>query len=196
MGPHGRLGSAAKAIHFAGETGAEAIVQVGMAFGIDPVAQKLGDVLVSSALIPYDNRDMLPSPDPPGYRADYSKALHERARGQLLELFSEEARREQPFGVHVGTILSGAARIHCAAFRDELARSVLPGDRPLIGGEMEGVGLLAASAGADDPIWCVVKGISDFADEGRDAVISESRPVACLNAARFVVSALVSRAGG
>ncbi len=54
---------------------------------------------------------------------------------------------------------------------------------------MEGVGLLAASLTADDPIWCVVKGISDFADEGRDAMIQEHRRIACRNAAEFILSA-------
>jgi hypothetical protein len=29
---------------------------------------------------------------------------------------------------------------------------------------MEGMGLLAASETWGDPVWCVVKGISDFAD--------------------------------
>ncbi len=43
---------------------------------------------------------------------------------------------------------------------------------------MEGVSLLAASATPDNPIWCVVKGISDFADEERDAVIQLNRPLA------------------
>jgi len=57
---------------------------------------------------------------------------------------------------------------------------------------MEGVGLLAASRETDHPIWCIVKGISDFADENRDAVIKDSRPIACRNAAEFVLSALVN----
>jgi adenosylhomocysteine nucleosidase len=61
---------------------------------------------------------------------------------------------------------------------------------------MEGVGLLAASLTADDPIWCVVKGISDFADENRDAVIDEFRPIACRNAAEFVLAALTNDARG
>ena len=68
------------------------------------------------------------------------------------------------------------------------------GDDPIVGGEMEGVGLLAASLKADDPIWCVVKGISDFADENRDAEIVIGRPRACRNAATFVLSALVNDA--
>jgi adenosylhomocysteine nucleosidase len=55
---------------------------------------------------------------------------------------------------------------------------------------MEGVGLLAASSAVDDPIWCVVKGVSDFADEDRNRVIGENRPIACRNAAEFVLSSL------
>jgi adenosylhomocysteine nucleosidase len=54
---------------------------------------------------------------------------------------------------------------------------------------MEAVGLLGA---ADEPIWCVVKGIVDFADEDRDAVFKQNRPLACHNAAEFVLSALVN----
>jgi adenosylhomocysteine nucleosidase len=56
--------------------------------------------------------------------------------------------------------------------------------------------LLAASVASDDPIWCVVKGISDFADEDRDAVIEEGRLLACRNSAELVLSALENDARG
>jgi nucleoside phosphorylase len=80
-------------------------------------------------------------------------------------------------------------------YRDELAQSVPGnGEEQIVGGEMEGVGLLAASVNPDDPIWCVVKGISDFADENRDAVIRTNRPIACLNAATFVLAAFANDA--
>lgn len=87
-------------------------------------------------------------------------------------------------------ILSGGSRIRCAGFRDELVRGVPVGEKPVAGGEMEGVGLLAASSAVDEPIWCIVKGISDFADKDRDSVIREGREPACRNAAEFVLSAL------
>jgi adenosylhomocysteine nucleosidase len=203
MGAHGRLGSAANAIRFRQATGARGIVQLGMAFGIDPRFQTAGDVLVSSSLIPYDNRTIKAAPpsrlqrllrlEPPPYIVDYSGANRQPARSSLVELFErEKARRGHPFGVHVGAILSGAARIQSQRFRDELARGIPADGDPMVGGEMEGVGLLAASLAADDPIWCVVKGISDFADERRDAVIEEYRPLACRNAAEFVLSALTN----
>jgi nucleoside phosphorylase len=197
MGSIGRLGSAAEGIRFQEATGAQGIVQIGMAFGIDPQHQKPGDVLVSTSLIPYDNRDIRPDPgDPDRYIVEYQEANRQPARSSLVELFRRERKRgAHPFVNYFGAMLSGAARIHSGIYRDELVRSVPAGDDPIIGGEMEGVGLLAASTAPNDPIWCVVKGISDFADENRDAVIKENRPIACRNAAQFVLSALENDAG-
>jgi adenosylhomocysteine nucleosidase len=198
MGSIGLLGSAARGMRFRVATGAQGIVQLGMAFGIDPRNQKPGDVLVSTSIIPYDNRDVKPAPNGrEGYVVEYPQANREPARPELVELFRRERRRGgHPFRVHLGAMLSGAARIHSRSFRDELVRSVPGGDDPIVGGEMEGVGLLAASTAADDPVWCVVKGISDFADEDRDAVLPTNRPIACRNAAEFVLAALVNDAAG
>src|SRR5262245_6909113 len=66
MGSIGRLGTAARGILSKALTGAQGIVQLGMAFGIDPNRQQPGDVLVSTSIIPYDNRDIEPAPDKPG----------------------------------------------------------------------------------------------------------------------------------
>ena len=60
MGSIGLLGTAARGMRFKEATGAQGIVQVGMAFGIDPRRQKAGDVLVSTSIIAYDNRDIKP----------------------------------------------------------------------------------------------------------------------------------------
>jgi nucleoside phosphorylase len=198
MGALGRLGSAARGIRFQEATGAKGIVQLGMAFGIDPQNQQPGDVVVSTSLIPYDTRDIRPVPDASGgYVVEYPQADRQPARQALVNLFRREKRRGgHRFGIHFGAMLSGAARIHSRRFRDELVRSIPAGEDPIVGGEMEGVGLLAASTSLDDPIWCVVKGIADFADENRDAVIQVNRPIACRNAAEFVLSALENDARG
>ena len=198
MGALGRLGSAARGIGFREATGARGIVQIGMAFGIDPKVQKPCDVLVSSSLIPYDNRNVGPNPnDRDRYVVDYSRASQQPAQPALVELFLREQNRGgHSFGIHVGAILSGAARIHSRVFRDELVTGVPRGVRQVVGGEMEGVGLLAASTAAANPVWCVVKGISDFADEHSDAAIGANRQIACQNAAAFVLSALVNDAYG
>lgn len=183
-------------------TGAQAIVQLGMAFGIDPKRQTAGDVLVSTSIVPYDNREIRTRPYSvrrflcgETYQTDYSGVTQEPARPALVELFRREQRRAgHPFQAYFGAMLSGAARIHSGAFRDELVRGIPSGEDPIIGGEMEGVGLLAASTSADSPVWCVVKGISDFADKHRHHVIEVNRPIACRNAAEFLVSALINDA--
>ena len=43
-------------------------------------------------------------------------------------------------------------------------------------------------------MWCVVKGISDFADEQREEDIQTGQTVAPRNAAHFVLSSLVNDA--
>ena len=204
MGSIGFFGTAARGMWLRVRTGAQAIVQVGMAFGIDPKRQRPGDVLVSTSLIPYDNRDIKPVRRGrlkrwlcgEGFVTEYKQVTREPARPALVELFRREQNRKHYFGVQLGAILSGAARIHSGYYRRELVRSVPPGEDLIVGGEMEGVGLLAASETWGDPVWCVVKGISDFADENRDAAIDGNRPVACLNAVFFVLSALANDAGG
>ncbi len=56
---------------------------------------------------------------------------------------------------------------------------------------MEAIGILGVD---ETPIWCIVKGISDFADSNRDRVIEETRPIACANAAEFFYSTLLNSA--
>lgn len=86
-------------------------------------------------------------------------------------------------------MLTGEARIHCEDYRQELTKGLNDRGDPVIGGEMEGGGLVA-SGPKDAPSWIVVKGISDFADHNRDTVIQTSRLPASENAARFVLEAL------
>ena len=63
-------------------------------------------------------------------------------------------------------MLSGGSRIRSQLYLRGLLAAVTGGAGPggYVGGEMEGVGLLAASEKAK-PVWIVVKGISDFADD-------------------------------
>jgi nucleoside phosphorylase len=89
MGPLGRRGSADLALRYQQETAASAIVQVGMAFGIAPQAQKYGDVLVSSSLIPYDNRDVRAAATSGQYIVDYARATRQGASPSSFRSFSE-----------------------------------------------------------------------------------------------------------
>lgn len=188
MGAIRHEGSAYKAILFQRAAQATSIIQVGMAFGVDPKRQHHGDVLVARSMFPYDDRTIRVTDGRPV--VDYSQTKRRAAKHSLVKLFEREIERGgHTFGAHVGMLLSGGARIFSAKFRDDLVASVPSGRDRIIGGEMEGVGLLSVSP-ADKPLWAVVKGISDFADEDRDGIIETTRPVACENAARFVLSAL------
>ena len=82
-----------------------------------------------------------------------------------------------------------AARVFSRHYLAELLTLVPGVEDGVIGGEMEGAGLLSVSP-RKHPLWIVVKGICDFADENRDAEITDNRPIACRNAALFVLSAL------
>jgi adenosylhomocysteine nucleosidase len=190
IGAFNHGGSAFTAIAFRSATSATGIIQLGMAFGIDREHQHHGDVLISASLFPYDQREVKDGGDGPF--VDYSRTPRRFAHRTLLAMFEREIRRGgHSFGVEVGTLLSGGARISSSAYRDQLVSSVPAGRHVVIGGEMEGMGLLAV-ARADDRIWILVKGISDFAE--KESTDPESRTSACRNAASFVLSAIMNDA--
>ena len=232
-GPLSYGGSASRAIYYRTITGASEIIQIGMAFGVNPQSQKIGDILVSTSLIPYDKRvvkdarESIEVPPPEGeialqvalgattsdlvnaassksevsasdvrscdnYVVDYSKAKRHPAKASLVNLFRNEATRTADFGrTAFGGMLSGGARISSRRFLGELVKGVPQAEDGVIGGEMEGVGLLSLSP-PKEPMWIVVKGISDFADGVGGKVFEENRVRACKNAAHFVLSALIN----
>jgi adenosylhomocysteine nucleosidase len=188
-GPFGHGGSAAQALLARFETQAVGgIIGVGMCFGVDRERQKLGDIIVSSALVPYDRREVLSDQLLPRFR--YKKVERYEAKESLRELFRHEAERASRKDVHVGALLTGGSHIACAAYRDHLVHALteVAKDR-IVGGEMEGAGLLSLSE-AKASEWCVVKAICDFADEGRDTDAPASRTEVCYKAARFVLEAI------
>jgi len=109
-----------------------------------------------------------------------------------VNLFRREFRtKRHPFAVHFGGLLSGGSRIRSQAYLKELLARVTGTDGPegYVGGEMEGVGLLS-SCEKSTPIWAVVKGICDFADENQGGDAAAQREQACRNAVQFVLSSL------
>ncbi len=188
MGPLSHGGSASRGILCQQTTDATALVQLGMAFGVDRNRQKIGDVLVSTAVLPYDTRDV--RTENGNYVFDYKRVRRHSAKPSLVSLFRQEDRRGKfEHQVHVGELLSGAARVFSRYYLAELMTQV-PGVKDgIVGGEMEGVGLLSVSP-RKDPLWIVIKGICDFADEHRDDEIIENWPVACRNSAMFVLRSL------
>ncbi len=196
MGPFFHQGSASQAIILRAASSATSIIQVGMAFGIDRNAKSHGDVLVSQWIFPYDYRIVEHVAGEEGqadrYVIDYQETKRFFPKQSLLSLFEREhSEGNHHFTTHFGGILSGGARIRSQLYLRELLATVTGGAGPggYIGGEMEGVGLLAASKKAE-PVWVVVKGISDFADDQQCTEVKARRAEACRNAVRFVLAAL------
>lgn len=187
MGALGYGGSASMAQIYRAATQATGIIAVGMAFGMSNRVQNIGEVLVSTGMFPYDDRDVVSVNGAPEYR--YERAKHRPAKPSLVKFLQGHAEAQTDFHVRFGALLSGGARIQCAAYRDALYRSFTGRGESIVGGEMEAVGLLSCSE-PKDPWWIVVKGISDFADENRDIAMEDNRLRACRNAARFVLASL------
>jgi nucleoside phosphorylase len=188
MGPFSHEGSAARALMAITETKATAMISTGMAFGVDRKTQKHGDILVSRSLLTYDNRRVFS-----GFwssRTDYTSVKPFLAKEALLNSLGKLSRQEEwRDRVTFGAMLTGGARIHCAKYRDHLVKAMSGHGEPVIGGEMEGAGLLAAS-NPEAPTWVIVKSICDFADKKRDDEFKVWRDKACENAAMFVLTAL------
>ena len=190
VGTVGHGAAATKALLCKNETGAPSVIAVGIAFGVDRDSQTYGDVLISTALIPYDRRIVRSNAGLPKY--DFGRARAYTAKESLLRKVWREVDRSRAVlshGVHQGALLSGQALVECRAYRDHLAEKCSKLGHTVIGGEMEGVGLVGLSPIAE-PAWLVVKAISDFADERRDASARVHRKTACSNAAELVLKAL------
>lgn len=203
-------GSAVRCLRARAETGANLVVLLGTAFGVDPKAQRLGDVLVSDSVFVYDRRDIHRAGDTgtghpalgrvlrwirnwigargrPAYAIRYPATCRVTATEAWVKHFSRASARLLQSGddarVSVGTILSGGARILAPVYRDEIIATIPASESPIIGGEMEAVGMVSAAASNDDA-WMVIKGISDFADG------HERHADAALRAAIFVLKSL------
>lgn len=153
------------------------VVSLGVAFGIDPVKQQLGDVLLSSAIIPYDafNKD---NKNTITLRSEDKYLTHEalnawdvliRSKNFLLE--EQECGRQSLIGKKInfkwkhGVMLSGGSVLNNERKKRALLKAAkICGEDNIIGGEMEGSGVYYACQTPDIPC-IVIKGICDWGAE-------------------------------
>jgi len=154
-----------------------ALIALGVAFGIDPRKQRIGDVLVASDIITY-------------HPARIEVRRIERGRplpsdSILLNRFanSDDWVFNRPDGqrcrVVIGPILSGEEVIDSPIRKAELL-DTFPA---AIGGEMEGSGI-AAVANYNRTPWILVKAICDWADGNK---ANKYQPLAAAAAADLTV---------
>jgi nucleoside phosphorylase len=137
----------------------KAAIMLGIAFGIDEKKQKIGDVLVSECVIPYDCRKITKSYD------IQQRGIPYPSDRTLLNRFKNYTDWEHRLPADLapeiipGHLLSGECLIDNIEFRNALLQKF----NGAKGGEMEGAGFFAAAVTKNIP-WIIVKGICDFAD--------------------------------
>jgi adenosylhomocysteine nucleosidase len=190
MGTVGDRASAALGFHYREKTKAQSIICLGMAFGISEKFQSFGDVLVSESVFPYDDRDIVAEGD--FWRYDYpSRARTFPANPTTLRMLEAHRGNVKGYRVFPGCILTGNAVVRSTRFRDSLVQWSSTIACGVVGGEMEGTGLLALDA-PHEPKWTIVKGICDFAGEQQKEDAKKNRALASKNAVAFVLDALLA----
>ena len=137
-----------------------AVIMVGIAFGVNETEQKIGDVLVSDMILPYDDVKLRES------NTEY-KEIPREVGFRLLNAFREHKEWEfmlpnlNRANVHVGALLTGSCLIDRYEFRERLLNDFK--DRNPIGGEMEAFGIYRETRIFGVSEWIIVKGICDWA---------------------------------
>lgn len=154
----------------------QAVIMCGVAFGLRPKTQKLGDILVAKQLQCYEPKkeDLQRGQMPRGDRTTSAE--------RLLGRFRSGDNDWQGAPVHFGLVLSGEKLVNDPACRDQLLKI----EPEAIGGEMEGAGLYAAARESKTD-WILVKAICDWADGTKN---DDAQPLAARNAALFVLHVL------
>lgn len=133
------------------------IIMVGIAFGANKTKQHVGDVLVASNIIPYENQRI---GDRIIYRNPVAPSSHELIN-RIRNTFDWDFRRPDNIkvGKHIGQILSGEKLVDNIDFKNELLEQY----PQVIGGEMEGSGLWSA-ADKHKKSWILIKSVCDWGD--------------------------------
>lgn len=154
------------------------IIMVGIAFGVDPEKQEIGQVLISNKVITYEQERV-------GATQVTSRHNHIPASSRLVGIFNAARHDWVEARTEIGAILSGEKLVDNKAFRDRLIAM----EPDAIGGEMEGAGLCSAAHEAKID-WILVKAICDWADGTKDRDTKNRQAVAARNAAIFTYHVL------
>jgi len=156
-----------------------AVLMPGIAFGMTRKKHRPGDVLVARSIVPYEVQRR-------GAGEPVSRAPQPEASALLLGRLRTPAwsfMRPDGSAVlrHEGPILSGEKLVDDEQFKAELSR-LHPG---AIGGEMEGVGLAAASS-RNRVDWALVKGVCDWGDGRKNDAYQELAAAAAVSLCHFI----------
>lgn len=156
------------------------VLMVGIAFGVDPLRQSIGDVLIPTEVIFYDHKRVgtKNGADDTRYRDD---PVHPDST--LVDRLRVAGSTFADVRVEFGPLLSGSELIDNKRRRDGLVTAASGGRA--IGGEMELSGVFAA-ASRRGARWAAAKAICDFADGNKGMDKAARQEQAARNAAQFV----------
>jgi tetratricopeptide (TPR) repeat protein/nucleoside phosphorylase len=182
MGAVGRGASALTVSNAIATWRPKAVIAVGLAFGMNPLKHRLGDVLISRTVSLYDQQRVQD-----GYTI--FRGVTAEAGQYLLNRFLNVSgwRFETDKGALVemvpGEVLSGEKLIDSANFK----RQLLERFPEAIGGEMEGAGVYAAAEQAKVE-WLIVKGICDWANGTKESSFQPFAAAAAVSLVEHVLS--------
>jgi nucleoside phosphorylase/tetratricopeptide (TPR) repeat protein len=162
----------------------EAVIAVGIAFGMDETKQKIGDVLVSTQIQDYElgrlgsDGQLTPRGDKPHASDTLCNRLRQTDAAQTRQ-FSDWPK------VRFGLVLSGQKLVDNLSYRESLKK--LFGEA--IGGEMEATGLYVSAVTAKVD-WIVVKAICDWGHDKNQADKNAWQTLAAKNAVRVLKAAI------
>ncbi len=163
-----------------------ALIMVGIAFGMDKNKQKIGDVLISQRITAYEPQKL--KENSTIYRGDSTlsgKVLFDRLKNS--ENWVHHITPKTISKKHFGTILSGEKLFDSKTNRDEIYKAF----PEAIGGEMEGYGLASVSSFKGVNEWIIIKGICDwgFNKQGNNKDLYQNRAMeAALSLCEFILS--------
>ncbi|KKG94567.1 5'-methylthioadenosine/S-adenosylhomocysteine nucleosidase family protein [Methanosarcina mazei] len=161
-----------------------AVIMVGIAFGVNSRKQSIGEVLVSRQILLYEPQRIgeingVTNVIPRGDKAHASPRLLQNF--QAADVDWDESNCKVSFGL----ILSGEKLVDNKDFLQNLCDL----EPEAIGGEMEGAGLYASCQHANVD-WILVKSICDWADGNKNEDKDSKQKLAAENAASFVLHVL------
>jgi nucleoside phosphorylase len=160
------------------------LIMVGIAFGVNPEKQSIGEVLVSKQLMSYALQRIGTDTDS-GERIIIHRGDRSSSSIRLLDRFRSGELSWKGAKVEFGLILSGPILIDNIDYRKQLQEL----EPEAIGGEMEGSGLYDA-ANRSKVDWILVKAICDWADGNKHQHKSQRQIKAARNAANFTFHVL------
>jgi nucleoside phosphorylase/tetratricopeptide (TPR) repeat protein len=177
MGNEGTTGSTLSIQKAIKETSPQAIIMVGIAFGIKQNEHQIGDVLISRKIFDYESQKVVA-------KDIISRGDRVTATARLIQKFESIAqdwsKTAHGVPVYCGLILSGDKLVDDPGFRAQLIAK----EPDAIGGEMEGVGLFSAAI-ENHVDWILIKAISDWGDGNKGEDKQKRQAHAAENAARL-----------